>query len=385
MSPAAPFKKLVLAAAATTALAGGLYWKLWSGPAAAAPDPASTPLLKLRYDQLGRLSPHDLGVLSEAEELFHARQESAALARLEDFESRGDPPSPGFLRATLVAGQCLVNLGNYRQAEKAFQFVVGKRPNEPDAHRGLALVYHQVIAITAEEFHLDKVAELDPEDTKALGLLMPNHLDLKRYDLAEVDARRALDRHPPPAEAAVFRDGLAEALIGMKRFTDALAHEPPGDAPITHALRAECLRNLGRREEAAAEVRAGLGAPAIDPKARVRLLTEDGWVRAESGDDAGAVTAFAAVVAADEHNLGARLQLSLALRRLGRTDRADAEEAKFKASEEGSKRLSQLNMRAGERPWDAALRRELADAYRKMNMPAMADFWLRAAALCEPK
>jgi tetratricopeptide (TPR) repeat protein len=385
MPSGAPLKKVVFAGAVAAALAGVLYWKLGHGPAATPADPGSAPLLKLRYDQLGPLSAHDLAVLTDAEELFHARQELAALNRLEDFESSGDRPSPGYLRATLIAGQCLLKLGNYQGAEKAFRFVAEERPNEPDAHRGLAQVYHQVIAISAEEFHLKRVAETDPTDTRALGLLMAYHLDRKRYDMAEDEARDGLNRNPPPEEAAGFREGLAEALIGLNRYADALAVVPADDTPIAHALRAECLRNLSRRAEAANEIRAGLAASEIDIKARIRLSMEDGWVRAESGDDAGAVNAFASVVATDEHNLAARLQLSLALRRLGRVDRADAEEARLKTSEEGVKRLSELNMRAGERPWDASLRRELADAYRKMNLPAMADSWLQAAAACEAK
>jgi tetratricopeptide (TPR) repeat protein len=381
----ASLKKVIIAGVVVAACGGGLYWKLVRGPAAGPVDLSATPLFQLRYDQLGSLSPHDRSALAGAEELFHSRHEVAALNRLEDFETRGDPPSPGYLRATLLAGQCLVNLGQFQEAERAFRFVAEERPREPDAHRGLALVYHQVIAISAEEYYLAKVAELDPGDTKALGLLMAYHLDRKRFDMAEDDAREGLKRNPPPEQAAGFKEGLTEALIGLNRFADGLAVAPTDDTPIAQSLRAECLRNLSRRREAANEVRAGLAAKEIDPKARIRLLTEDGWLRAESGDDDGAVKSFAAVVAADEHNLGARLQLSLALRRLGQSDRADAEEAKFKASEEGVKGLSELNKQAGDRPWDAALRRELANAYRKMNLPAMADFWLRAAEACEPK
>jgi hypothetical protein len=140
---------------------------------------------------------------------------------------------------------------------------------------------------------------------------------------------------------------------------------------------------LNRQPEALNEVVAGLATNPADPEVRGRLLIEQGWLLADRSDDAGAVKAFEEALASDEHNLTARLQLALALRRLGQADRAEKEDARFRDSEARLKRVTELNQQAIEKPWDPVVRRELADACRKLNLPDMADHWLRAAQVCE--
>jgi tetratricopeptide (TPR) repeat protein len=373
-------KKAAFAAALAAALGGGLYWKL-RDPPAPPQDAGPVPLARLTFDQLGPLSPHDRDVLTSAEALFRDGRYAEAVDRLKRFEAReGD----GHLRAALVAGRCLLNLDRHAEAEQAFLYVLDKRPDEPDAHRGLATVYGFLGATAREEAHLKRVADLDPTDYKPLMVLATNYVDLKVYGAAEAAAREGLRRRPAdPAAEGVLRRDLAEALLGDKKAAEALEALADDNAPAARGIRAECLRMVNRPADAAREIAAGLADPDADPKAKARLLQQRGWVLTEQRDDAGAAKAFAESLTYDEHNLGTRLQLALAYRRLGDAARADAEEAKFKDSEQKLKKLSELNHEAVERPWDGAIRRELAAAYRALNLTALADHWLKAAAACD--
>lgn len=380
MPVSVPLKKGLLAGVAVAAFGGGLAWKMTRGPAVVPPAAAPTSLAKLSYDQLGDLRPRDRETLTAAESLFHQGRYPEALQRVQSFETRDG--NPGHLRAVLLTGRCLLELDRLAEAEQAFRYLAAERPDDPDAHRGLAALYDALLAPSAEDVHLAKVGELDPTDYRSFVQRAINHNDMKHFETAESIAREGLRRDPPPAMATRLRQELAEALLGQRRYADALAAAPDDESAAARAVRAESLRMLTRRDEAEREVAAGLAADP-DPKTRARLLIERGWLRAEAGDHAGAADAYGAAVRLDEFNLPARLQLSLALRRLGRTARADEEEQRFKNTEARVKRLSDLTEKAMDRPWDPAVRRDLADAYRQMNMTEKAELSLRAAAACD--
>lgn len=377
-------RKALFAGVAALAFGGGLYWKLAPGTVAPAPpDPATTPLAKLPLDQLGPLDPDDRATLEAAEALFRQDRPADALKRLSVF--RHQDGGPAHLRGALLTGRCLLALGSYPEAEQAFRYVADARPDEPDAHRGLAVVYEFLGSSGKEEAHLKRVAELDPGDYRALTGLAASYLDMKDYGPAEEALREALRRNPPADVAAGLRRDLAEALLGLKRYDEALAADPADDTPAGRAVRAECLRMLNRPADAAREVDTALAANPTDAKVRGRLLTERGSLLVDRRDDAAAAAAFEQALAADEHNLTARFQFSLTLRRLGRAAQADAEEAKFKDSEARVKRVADLTKRAIEQPWDPAVRRDLADACRGLNLTDMAAHWQRAAAVCEAR
>lgn len=372
--------KALLAGVAAFICGAGLYWK-FNRSSTSPPDTTNSPLSKLPLEALD-LSAHDREVLESGEALFHQGQYAHALSRLNQFQSQDS--GLGHLRAALTSAKCLLHLGNITQAEAAFRFVADHKPDEPDAHRGLATVYHYLGASTLELSHLERVAELDPSDYRPLAHVGLRHLEFKIFVAAEEAFRAALSRNPPVDAANEIRRNLAEALIGQQRYADSLAAISPSDTtPVARAIRAECLRMLNRPADATQEVNAGLLDESADPKIRSRLLTEKGRLLVDQQNDVAAATAFENALQDDEHNLSARLQFALTLRRLGQVDRAEAEDARFRQTENLLKKITELNQRAIDHPWDAVVRRELAEVCRKLHLLDMADQWLKAAAVCE--
>jgi tetratricopeptide (TPR) repeat protein len=368
-----------IALAAVGLAAVGAVWQLRAVPDPAADETAATAAaVGVPVEAFAAAPPADRDALVRAVGLLKAGRPGDALQALNRIDRKDD--GPVHLRAVVLSGRCLLAAGRLAEAERLFAYAADRRPDDADAHRGLAAVYYDTGAAADAERNLRRVAALDPADRRPWRALATQAIDLRHLPVAEEALREFLARSPPAAEAAAARWELAAVLAGQQRYAEALDAGGPADTPAAHATRAECLRALDRPAEAAAEVAAGLAAAPDDP----RLLLERGMLAVAAGDDAAAAAAFERVLAADEHQKTARYQLALACQRLGRAADAARHQERFRETEALLKRVAELNTRAIDRPWDAGVRLELAEACRRMNRPDLAAMWEKAAAGCPP-
>jgi tetratricopeptide (TPR) repeat protein len=287
------------------------------------------------------------------------------------------------LEAVALAGKCLLYLGEPAQAERAFDFVVHKRPDHADAHRSLAAIYYDQGALLRALQHLQEVAHLDPRDGRPHRMMGDIYKQLGRDGQAIDCFQEALRRTLGRAFADEAREDLAECLLKQSRYAEALQVLNECDAqaapsPRRLAWRAECLYAQGQT----AEARTLLDRALADHPAAAELLR----LRARLHQDAHELEAAAAllvrVVALDRHDYPGRYQLVLTYERLGRADEAAEQHRLCQQTKNYLAEMERLKMEAINRPWEAAVRRRLAELCRKLDQPEQARMWLRAAEAC---
>ena len=321
----------------------------------------------------------DHGRLLRGESLYRQKKAGSAVEALNRVTSDGPLRTDAFV----IQGLCLLELGNQREAGRVFHSVLADRPDDIEAHRGLAVIaYDQGLWTEAERF-LQKVADLDPADGRAYRMMGNIDLDLNLFDSAETRLRLALDRALPGDMPGLARVDLAVALAGQKKYTDALeelAHANLDDAPRNvRRLRVDCLRSLGRLDEALRQVDADL-ADRLDDTG---LMAEKGLVLLDRRRTADAAEWLEKSLAKDAHDVMARNALMRAYHQLGRKAAALEQEQKIAETEKSLRKLTELTYEAMNKPWDAAVRHQLADTCTKLNKPELARMWALAALACE--
>jgi tetratricopeptide (TPR) repeat protein len=181
------------------------------------------------------------------------------------------------------------------------------------------------------------------------------------------------------------REELAECLVKQSHFDDALqvleALSPSvQEAPKLQAFRAECLFGVGRFAEALALLEKALTAYPDSAD----LLRTRGKRYVEEDQPAKAVPLLERALALDRHDYVSRHQLAQAYERLGRSGDAKEQRRLLQQTQDYLTELTGLNQEVTTKPWDAALRRRLADVCQKLGRPELAAIWLRAAAICPP-
>jgi tetratricopeptide (TPR) repeat protein len=316
--------------------------------------------------------------LLRGESLFRRREYTRALAEFNQITDQGEIR----LQAAALSGQCLLYV-DLRQAEAAFRFVIDQRPDNLVAHRGLADVYYSQGALMRAVHHLEEVGRLDPADGRAHRTMGLIYKDLGQYGPAGECYEEALRRTLSSADADRVRVEWATCLAKQRRPDRALevldhCDRATADTPAVLALRAECLWELGD----VSRVRTLLdGAQASHPRAAA-LLCLRGKLYLADNEAAKAVPLLERAVEADPHDLVSRRQLALAYRRVGRAEAAAEQERRAREIERDLDTLTRLNTEAMAHPWDAAVRRRLAEVCWKLNKPKEAEMWLQAAAAC---
>jgi tetratricopeptide (TPR) repeat protein len=336
-------------------------------------DPERAERLAARLEASGYPSH---AALLRGEALLRRQEFARALAEFNRIEDQGEVR----LEAAALSGQCLLHL-NLREAEAAFRFVVEQRPDHLAAHRGLADVYYFQGALMQAAHHLEEVARLDPEDGRAHRFLGLIYKDLGQHEPACAHYDEAFRRTLADADAEQARAEWAECLLAQHqhaRALEVLESCRSADAPAVLAVRAECLWQLGETSRARDLLDRAL---ASDPRP-ARLLRLRGRVHLADKEPAKAVTLLKQAVDLDRHDPTSRLQLALAYRQLDRSADADEQERWAEDIRRDLDALTQLNREAMARPWDAAVRRRLAELCRKLDRPEEAQMWLKAAAAC---
>jgi tetratricopeptide (TPR) repeat protein len=312
--------------------------------------------------------------LTEAAPLF-----LRAVQELEKIKSLGAVR----LQAVALYGRCSLYLGNRREAERAFQYVLDNEPDHTDAHRGLAALYYDQGAMSQSISHLEKVAQLEPSDGRPHRLIGLIFKDLQQYGSAVDAYRRALERQLSQEEATAVRKELAESLIKQTQYAQGLevlqeTDPPDDDRPAFAALRAQALIGLDR----AAEARTVLDEALEHDSTCADLYRLRGQLSMHADKPQAAVPLLERALALDPNDYGCRHELVVAYKMLGRNAEATEQQHKLEATQRNIELMSRLNQEALSRPWDAAVRRKMAEACEQLGRWRDADMWQRAADAC---
>jgi tetratricopeptide (TPR) repeat protein len=293
-------------------------------------------------------------------------------------------------QAAVLLGQCCVYLKDSAAAINALLFVLSEDPDNLEAHRGLAAVYYDQGAFQAAIRHLDKVAELAPDDGRPFSLQGAIYKDLEQYNQAIAAYQKALERDLPAANRvqhpAFIRLEIAECYVKKLQFTQALEVlqnlEPLAeDRAKAKALQAECLIPLERADEAKRLLDDALQH--LDPdhpdllrlRAKIYLTEKSPKVAAEMLEKALRI---------DRHDYQSRHLLVQAYRALGLKSDADYHQKLVDQTLKDMQELSRLNRLVLNSSRDAAVYLKMAELYEKLDRIELGRLARRAAAACPP-
>jgi len=299
--------------------------------------------------------------------------------------SRVRAEGPFRRQAAVLTGQCLLALGAPREADQVFRSVIAEHPDEVDAHRGLAVIAYDLGQLDEAAEHLRYVAELDPTDARPHRLIGLIYKDMGQYAASEEAYREALRRGLTPKVEEEVRVELTAVLARQGKYAagiEVLDALPSGgvEDPAGVGARAECLRGLGRQKEAADVLDAALARQTSTALWRLR-----GQVYQDQGRLADALPCFERAIELGPADQQSYHLLGQTYAALGRKE--DAARAFTRAEElrRDLDRITALSKEAMAKPWDAAVRLQLAELSDRLGMPQVAAMWRKAAAACLKK
>jgi tetratricopeptide (TPR) repeat protein len=301
-----------------------------------------------------------------------------ALAQFNKIRSEG----PIRLRAAVLSGRCLLELGELKEAHRAFEFVVAEQPDNVDGHRGLAAIAYDLGQLGEAVGHLRRVAELDPHDSRPHRLIGLIYKDMTQNVQSEEAYREALRRGPPADVERDVRLELADVLAQQAKFAEGLevldgGRGAAGEDPARAAVRAECLRGLGRPQDAAKVLD---GVPSGQRTAVLWRLR--GQVHQDQAQAADALKCFERAVELDPSDHQAHYLLGQVYAGMGRKDDAARVFARVDELRKNLDLITDLSREAMRKPWDAQVRLQLAELCDRMGKPKLAEMWRKAAAAC---
>jgi tetratricopeptide (TPR) repeat protein len=329
-------------------------------------------------DHLIASGHRDHGRLLRGESLFHQHRPESAFEALN--KVRGDALR---VDAARTQGRCLLEMGNEREADRVFRYVLQERPDDADAYRGLAAIAYDLGNWLDAERYLRKVAELAPTDGRPLWTLGLIHQDLALHALAEESFRESLARELPGDIPGQVHADLAVSLAEQKKYAEAIQELAsaglPALSPRQARIRVDCLRSLGRPEEALLQAEMFLEQVPGDSG----LLAEKGLALVDLKRAKEAALVLEQALSANPHDRLAREGLRRAYQSLGRSADAAEQPRKLAESDALYAALTALTHEAMEKPWDAGVRLKLAETCDQLRKPELAAMWRKAARTAE--
>lgn len=282
-------------------------------------------------------------------------------------------------RDLVATGRRLLEERRLREADAAFRAAADADADLADAHRGLAAVAYDQGALLRAVDHLNEVARIDPQDGRPHRMIGTIWADLDRREEAVAAYRTALDRTLSPAARAEVNEELAEQLLELGEAAAALEALPSEAAsPLAAAVRAEATWAVAGSEAALAPAVAAMKA---HPRS-ARLAGLVGRLHVDRGAWEEAAEALVAALRIDHSDLEALQALASAYERLGRTAAAASVRERRDQAQKAFERLTALTRDANDRPWDPAVRLELAATCDALGKPDLAAMWRESAAIC---
>ena len=285
------------------------------------------------------------------------------------------------VRALTAAAECYYLTGHLVEAKEASLAALARDDSALEARRWLAAAYYDLGASLHAIDELQRISVedgADPRPHRLLGLLFK---DQDQFSRAVVHYRHALERHPRPSDAAEMRQELAESLVKLRRFDEAL--ETLGECdetPDILSLRAECLFATDRTDEAQRAVERTLE---FAPN-HLHALKLKGAILMSIHQPAAAAQVLQRAVRAHPHDGSAHFQLSQAYARLGKSNEALAQLELMKQTQAVERELLELHERAMNEIDNADVRFRIGELSRWLHRPKMALLWFNAALSIDP-
>ena len=374
--------------AATLLVAGGMWWwfrerqvsadyLLATGRSALAREDWDTVRQVVERLERAGYEPHSR--LLRAEWLWSRGEVASALALAEGVQTEGRLR----IEAAVMVGKCLLALENRLEALRVLSWVVEQDADHVDAHRGLAALAYDLGQWYQAEWHLRRVAELDRQDPRPYRLLGLMYKDLSRWEEAENAYRAAWERGVEGAMRVDIGLELAEVLLQRAMYEEALTwtrtvtSENSTQPTKTAQLRAEGLYGLGRWQEAVAELEAIPREQWTGAMWRCR-----GRLHRDADQMPEAAACLEAAVRLDPNDVESWHVLGQVYESLNKKEAAMQARQRVEVIQKYLQQLTQLTHQAMERPWDSAVRRQLADLNEQLGHPELARMWRKAAAEC---
>jgi len=288
-------------------------------------------------------------------------------------------PPVGTLRQPMLqwSAECLMRLQRWGEAEQLLKLLIEEVPTDPENHRNLATVYHNLGAMDFALAALQETERLDPSDHRAFrlaGLIL--NADYANYTEAIGQYRQALEKSPPVEVERAIRTELAQCLIEQRDYTAALeVLEPVSEGVPVLVMRSECLWSMGELDQAQ---RLLAQAEQERPDSvRVRLLRAR--MLLDEGDRQAAIAIYEELLAKEPHDFQTRYQLALAYQAAGDTAAYERELARYRESEVKRSELFDMYREAMQRPADFEIRERLATLCEELGQRELAETWRKAA------
>jgi tetratricopeptide (TPR) repeat protein len=289
------------------------------------------------------------------------------------------------VEAAAVYGQWfLLKLHQPLEAERFLRFVVSRRPDHVDAHRGLATLYYDQGAWVPAVLHLIQWAELDPRDGRAHRFMGLIYKDLDQYHMAIPAYEEALRRDLTAPVVEEVKEELAEALVAQSHYARALKvlecceAERRTRVPRLQALQAECWWGLGRNSEAEQLLDRSL----VDQPRCPELLRLRARIHLAVPEPQPAAALLERVLEVDPYDYASRYQLAQAYEALQRGPEAAEQRGLAQQTKDALVELTNLVKEAGDKPWDGSVRGRLAQLCQHLGKSELAERWRRAAEAC---
>src|SRR5262249_29717489 len=203
----------------------------------------------------------------------------------------------------------------------------------------------------------------------------------EHFSEAIVHYRESLRRNPSQPDRAKVLCDLAESLVKLNQFDEALEvlHDCDRSAQ-TLTLAAESAKGLGKTLEAEDHLREALELDASYLPARL----EWGALQLLLHRTKEAVDVLEEAVRQAPYSSQAHYLLSNAFRKLGKHDEADVELRLFHEAQTVEREFFELHETASQNPRDAEVRYRLGTLAGKLAKPELGLMWFRAALAINP-
>lgn len=307
-------------------------------------------------------------------------QANRHVAAVEEFRSAAEDPE---MRAEAYTrcGETFYRMHQFVDAEQMLLQALDHNPEHSNARRWLASTYYDLGSMSLALEQLKIVARLNPDDGRPFRLSGRIEKDFHRFGEAVEAYRQALARTLPESERDAATAELAECLVELRQYSDAL--ETLKQAQVSArvlALQSACHAALGDPDLA---IRKADAALELQPNLIAAILTRAS-IELERGRAENVVELLQSTADAHPGNYEVLFQLVKALRLAGRNAEADAKSGRLAELDKLVDEFARLNSAAFGDLGNAQLRLQLGQLAQQLDRPELARAWLDAALAIDP-
>jgi tetratricopeptide (TPR) repeat protein len=278
-------------------------------------------------------------------------------------------------------GRTLEAVQQTAEAIECFHTAANLRPNDSEIHCRLAKANDELGATAHALTELKIVFRLRPGDAwapRSIGLIFLRHA---QYDQARQAYEQSLKLDPDQPQV---RLELATALVKLGQLDEAERQLELCQGRTVTAEHAELLAHCRLARGDALGCRATLDMAIAEAPKHAGLLALRARLELQEGRTAEALIWLNRTLDADPYNWEANDQRGLALRRLGRTEEAEAAVARARELRDTNAELLRLRADAARHPSDAEIRYRIGTLCARLGNTGGAASWYVAALACDP-